>query len=48
MQNKHCFEAVDRALKDIKSCDKLFSGVSVVLGGDFAQIPPVVRNSARP
>jgi hypothetical protein len=48
MQNKYCFEAVDRALKDIRSSDKMFGGAPVVLGGDFAQIPPVVRNGDRP
>ncbi|OBZ84055.1 ATP-dependent DNA helicase pif1 [Choanephora cucurbitarum] len=44
MQNKLCFEAVDRSLKDICGNDKLFDGIPVVLDGDFAQIPPVVKN----
>jgi hypothetical protein len=46
--NRLCFEAVDRTLQDI--CDKqdvLFGGIPVVLGGDFAQIAPVVKNGNR-
>jgi hypothetical protein len=43
MQHKHCFEAVDRHLRDIRDCDKLFGGIPVLLGGDFAQILPVVK-----
>ncbi|SAM00063.1 hypothetical protein [Absidia glauca] len=41
MQNKSCFETVDRTLRDIRSSNVLFGGLPVVLGGDFAQIPPV-------
>ena len=48
MQNKFCFEAVDRTLQDIRSTpDALFGGVPTVLGGDFAQILPVVKNGNR-
>ena len=47
MQNKRCFEAVDRTLKDIRSNNALFGGLPVLLGGDFAQIPPVVRHGNR-
>ena len=48
MQHKFCFEAVDRTLRDI--CDQpdlLFGGIPIVLGGDFAQIPPVVVRGQR-
>ncbi len=48
MQNKHCFEAVDRTLRDIRSTDSLFGGMSVVFGGDFAQILPVIKRGSRP
>ena len=48
MQHRHCFEAVDRALRDIRQEDSLFGGIPVILGGDFAQIPPVIRNGDRP
>jgi hypothetical protein len=47
MQNKLCFEATDRTLRDICSKDVLFGGIPVILAGDFAQIPPVIRNGNR-
>lgn len=47
MQHKYCFEAADRCLQDINSSTKLFGGIPVVLGGDFAQIAPVVKNAER-
>jgi len=47
MQHRHCFEAIDRHLRDIRNCDSLFGGLPIVLGGDFAQIPPVVTHSSR-
>ena len=48
MQHRNCFEAVDRVLRDIRQVDTLFGGIPVILGGDFAQIPPVIRNGDRP
>ena len=48
MQNKFCFQAVDKTLQDV--CGKegvLFGGINVIFGGDFAQIPPVVKNGNR-
>lgn len=48
IQHKHCFEAVHRMLCDI--CidhEALFRGLPTVLGGDFAQIFPVVKNKNR-
>ena len=47
LQHKHCFEAVDRTLKDICENDLLFGGIPVILGGDFAQIAPVIRYGDR-
>ena len=49
MQGKRQFEAVHRMLCDIRGSNELFGGIPVVLGGDFAQILPVVKgaNQAR-
>ncbi|KAK4510430.1 uncharacterized protein ATC70_012169 [Mucor velutinosus] len=50
MQHRYCFEAFDRTLRDIcsRGDEVTFGGIPVVLGGDFAQIPPVVRQGGRP
>ncbi|XP_031251703.1 uncharacterized protein LOC116109611 [Pistacia vera] len=48
MANRYCFEAFDRALKDILSekdqsnADRIFGGLIVALRGDFRQILPVI------
>ncbi|KAF8090552.1 hypothetical protein N665_0473s0004 [Sinapis alba] len=48
MTHKHAFEALDRTLKDIMSSinpeaqNKTFGGKTVLLGGDFRQILPVI------
>ena len=34
-QHRHCFEAVDRTLKDILGVDTWFGGITVVFGGKF-------------
>jgi hypothetical protein len=53
MTNRRVFECVDRTLKDLmKSVDplnakKIFGGKVVVFGGDFRQIPPVVKRGSR-
>jgi hypothetical protein len=47
MQHRFCFEAVDRLMQDLHQNDLLFGGVPVVLGGDFAQILPVVKRGRR-
>jgi hypothetical protein len=50
MQHKHCFTAVHRSLCDVldKPIDgPLFGGIPAVLGGDFAQILPVVKKGSR-
>jgi len=49
MQHKYCFEVVHRLFVDLRSAmgDELFGGVPVVLGGDFAQILPMVPNGSR-
>ena len=47
MQHKHCFVAVHRTLTDLLDNKNLFGGIPVVLGGDFAQILPVVRKGTR-
>ena len=47
MQHKHCFETVDRTFRDVRGKDSIFGGIPVILGGDFAQIPPVVKHGDR-
>lgn len=49
MQHKYCFEVVHRLFVDLRSVtdDALFGGVPIILGGDFAQILPVVPHGSR-
>lgn len=47
MQHRFCFEAVDRLMQDLHQNNLLFGGIPVVLGGDFAQILPVVKRGRR-
>ncbi|KAF8059640.1 hypothetical protein N665_1227s0016 [Sinapis alba] len=53
MTHKHAFEALDRTLKDIMSKinpdaqNKTFGGKTVLLGGDFRQILPVIPHGSR-
>ncbi|XP_062206115.1 uncharacterized protein LOC133907990 [Phragmites australis] len=53
MANRNCFEALDKSLRDIlrftnnNSDKKPFGGMTVVLGGDFRQILPVVTKGRR-
>ena len=53
MDHRYAFEAVDRSLKDILSINDLsltnapFGGKTILLGGDFRQILPVVPKGKR-
>ncbi|XP_074359006.1 uncharacterized protein LOC141698233 [Apium graveolens] len=53
MQHHHAFECVDRSLRDIMSAidksraKKLFGGITIVFGGDFRQILPVIPKASR-
>nr|XP_040256329.2 uncharacterized protein LOC120974039 [Aegilops tauschii subsp. strangulata] len=53
MANKHCFEALDKSLRDIlrftneNSDEKPFGGMTIILGGDFRQILPVITKGRR-
>ncbi|XP_031120495.1 ATP-dependent DNA helicase PIF1-like [Ipomoea triloba] len=53
MVHKHCFEALDRSLHDIlrfnnpQGLDVPFGGKTVVFGGDFRQILPVIPKGTR-
>jgi hypothetical protein len=35
---------IDRSLKEIKQSKKDFGGIVMILGGDFKQCPPVMKN----
>lgn len=54
MQHRHGFESVDRSLRDIMSsvdvtrAGKPFGGITIVFGGDFRQILPVIPKAPRP
>jgi len=41
MAHRHCFEAVDRSIRDT-ICNDAANGITWLLFGDFRQIPPVV------
>lgn len=47
MTHRHCFEALDRTFRDLRNCSRLFGGLTMIFGGDFQQILPVVRNGSR-
>ena len=47
MTHRHCFEAPDRTLQDIHNSSKAFGGMTMIFGGDFQQILPVVANGSR-
>ena len=48
MQHRHAAEAVDRTLRDLLDRpDSVFGGITVVFGGDFQQILPVVPHGGR-
>jgi len=53
MANRKCFEALDKSLREIlifnndNSDKKPFGGMTVVLGGDFRQILPVIPKGRR-
>ncbi|XP_013639239.1 PREDICTED: uncharacterized protein LOC106344395 [Brassica oleracea var. oleracea] len=53
MTHKHAFEALDKTLKDIMSTkyppakNQPFGGKTVMLGGDFRQILPVIPQGSR-
>ena len=44
MTHSSVYEAIDRALQDIKGNTHSFSGISTLLYGDFRQILQVVKN----
>ena len=51
VNHRHCFEALDRTLRDILSSNdpslakKQFGGLTVVFGGDFRQTLPVLPHA---
>ena len=48
MMHRHCFEALDRSLRDVlENEDEIFGGIPVVLGGDFRQVLPVIPRAGR-
>jgi PIF1-like helicase len=47
MTHRHCFEALDRTFQDIRNCRKRFGGLTMIFGGDFQQILPVVPKGSR-
>ncbi|CAN1801725.1 ATP-dependent DNA helicase PIF1 [Linum perenne] len=53
MAHKYCMEALDRTLRDLRQGHSTnneelpFGGISVVFGGDFRQILPVIKKGSR-
>jgi hypothetical protein len=47
MQHRHIHEATDRTFQDIRESNLPFGGLSVVFGGDFKQILPVIVKGSR-
>jgi hypothetical protein len=47
MQHRFTMEAVDRTCRDLLDVDRPFGGITVVFGGDYQQILPVVPKASR-
>ena len=47
MQLRYAFEAVDHTCRDVRNSEQPFGGITVVFGGDFQQILPVVVKGSR-
>jgi ATP-dependent DNA helicase PIF1 len=48
MTKRQAIEALDRSMRDIMECqDRPFGGKTIVFGGDFRQVLPVVRKGSR-
>ncbi|XP_076956132.1 uncharacterized protein LOC143631176 [Bidens hawaiensis] len=48
MNDRRCFESLDRSLRDLFNCeDKPFGGKSVLLGGDFTQTLPIISKASK-
>ena len=48
MTNKYCFEALDKTLQDLRNnFEQPFGGMTIVLGGDFQQILPVIPTGTK-
>jgi len=45
--SKSAIDAVDRCLRDVRGVARPFGGLTTLLGGDFRQIPPVLRHIPR-
>ena len=47
MFNFSILDYLDRTLRDLKNCDKIFGGATVLLSGDWRQILPIVLGGQR-
>ncbi|GKD92471.1 DNA helicase [Tanacetum coccineum] len=48
MNDRRCFEAMDRSLEDILTMPhRLFGGKSILLGGDFRKTLPVKKGASK-
>jgi PIF1-like helicase/Helitron helicase-like domain at N-terminus len=47
MQHRYAMEALDRTLRDLLQNDSPFAGITVLFGGDFRQILPVIPKGLR-
>lgn len=47
MAHRHCFEALDHTLQDVHNCQRPFGGLTIVFGGGFQQILPVIPDGSR-
>jgi hypothetical protein len=47
MQHRHIFDAVNKLFQDVNKSKEPFGGVTVVFGGDFQQILPVIMKGSR-
>ena len=46
MTHRYAIEALNRTLQDICSNDRLFGGKTIVFGGDFRQVLPIIQNGS--